>query len=88
MLNDEGKLVSARLIDENDEAEGIKRYAYVETSPVSERFNFFTKVDSLCKEAIDEFIKVTYEAYKKHVGTNSALHIPRFLAMSRNTEGL
>jgi len=68
VLNDEGKLVSARLIDENDEAEGIKRYAYVETSPVSERFNFFTKVDSLCKEAIDEFIKVTYEAYKKHVG--------------------
>lgn len=68
ILSDDGGLVSSRVIDEDEEAVGFKRYAYVEASRPSERYNYQTRVDSLCKEAVDKFLEITYEAYKKHVG--------------------
>jgi hypothetical protein len=68
VLNDKGEMISCKIIDENDVAMGKKRYAYIMATQPSPRYNFQTHVDTLSKEAMDAFIDITYETYKKHVG--------------------
>ena len=55
---------------------GIKRYAYVKTSEPKGRFNNSSYVDTLSKEAIAEFIRITYESYKNAVGDSFGETIP------------
>lgn len=76
ILNTDGTLKSGKPIGENDSAEGTKWYAYVTTPEESGWYNNQTYVDTLSKEAMDEFIKVTYEAYKKSVGDEFDKTVP------------
>jgi len=76
VLDEKGFLKSYKEIDENDEAEGVKKYAYVEATVPTGRFNNQGYVDTLSKEAIQEFIKVTHESYKKKVGDEFGKIIP------------
>ena len=75
-LNDNGKLVKSRVIDEAEIANGAKWYAYVCCDRESGWTNNQTYVDTLSKEAIDKFIQITHEAYKKHVGDEFGKTIP------------
>ena len=75
-LDRDGKLREYRMIDESDEAKGIKRYAYVKTAEESGWFNGETYIDTLSCEAMQEFIKVTYEAYKNSVGDSFGKTVP------------
>lgn len=68
VLDEDGKLKSYKEISSGDEAEGIKKYAYVKTTPESGWFNNQSYVDTLSKEAMQKFIDITYEGYKKSVG--------------------
>ena len=75
-LNADGTLKRGDLIAEDAEAHGTKWYVYVCTMARTGRFNGQTYVDTLDKEAIREFIRVTYDAYDKAVGEEFGKNIP------------
>ena len=76
VLNTDGTLKSAEIIDFEAKARGTKWYAYVCTMGPSGWYNGQTYVDTLSKEAIDEFIKITYESYEKAVGKDFGESVP------------
>ena len=76
ILNDKGELVSAKRIGEDDQAQGVKWYAYMEHATADPWFNDCAYVDTLRPEAIDEFIKVTHDEYKRGVGKDFGGVVP------------
>ena len=72
----DGYMVSYKKIDENEQAKGLKRYFYVETAAENGWWNNTAYVDMLCPEAMDKFIEITYEAYKKAVGESFGKSVP------------
>lgn len=76
VLNDNGEITEYKVIGENEDAKGVKWYAYIFTPEESGWFNNQTYVDTLSKEAMDEFIKITYERYKEKVGDKFGGVIP------------
>lgn len=76
-LNAKGELESYSRIAEDDSAKGTKWYAYIVTNPANDPwYNNQAYVDTLDKESMDEFIRVTYEAYKDAVGDEFGKTIP------------
>ena len=65
-----------RRIGENDEAEGYKWYAYMESDRPNTWHNLQTYVDTMNKEAIEKFIEITHEKYKQTVGEGFGKTIP------------
>jgi len=76
VLDKNGDLESYRHIDEKDNASGFKLYAYAETAISSPWFNNQTYVNTLDKTSIQEFIRVTHNAYKKRFGKDFGGVIP------------
>jgi hypothetical protein len=66
ILNEEGELEEYRAIGEGEDARGIKLYAYDETSLPNPWYNNQTYVNTLDREAVGEFIRVTYERYGEY----------------------
>ena len=70
------------MIGENDKAKGMKRYAFVEPTAVDEDKDYAgwhnggTPVDAMSDEAVQKFVDITYETYKKHVGESFGDTIP------------
>lgn len=76
-LSEKGELARySRLSSPDENAGGDKWYAYLMTQEASPWYNNQTYVDTLNGEAIEKFIEVTYEAYKKAVGDNFGNVIP------------
>lgn len=67
-LNFDGTLAGFKRIPRDGKADGTKWYAFCAISRPSAWYNNQTYIDTLNKDAVDEFIKVTHEAYKKNVG--------------------
>lgn len=67
-LNADGKLVSSKIIGENDKAEYTKWYAYCRVHPNEPWTNYRSHMDLSTKESVDEFIKITYDAYQNACG--------------------
>lgn len=76
VLDENGYLKSYKKINENDEVEGVKWYAYREIYCTSPWYNNQTYVDTLSKEAIDRFIEVTHEKYKEVCGDEFGETVP------------
>ena len=76
ILNEKGELASARRIGEDDPAEGVKWYAYMEHATADPWFNDCAYVDTLRPEAIDEFIRITHDEYKRGVGKDFGGVVP------------
>lgn len=76
VLNENGELLSYEMIDEKADAKGKKWYVYIKTAACSPWFNNQAYADLLNKETIDEFIKVTYDAYEKAVGEEFGKTVP------------
>lgn len=66
VLDENGYLKEYKRIEENDTAEGTKWYAMLEINTPSSWYNNQTYIDTLSKEAIERFVEVTHETYKKH----------------------
>ena len=75
-LDEAGYLASYEKIDDPAEAKGTAWYAYMETPNPNPWYNNQTYVDTLNPKAIDRFIEVTYETYKKNVGGEFGKAIP------------
>lgn len=67
-LDSEGYLDSYKKIDENEEAEGTKWYAYLKIHAPSPWYNGQTYVNTLDKKSIERFVEVTHEKYKEAIG--------------------
>lgn len=76
ILNKDCTLKEYKKIEENDAASGMKRYAYILTNENTPWYNNQAYVDTLSKRAIDKFIELTYEGYKKAVGDEFGKTIP------------
>ena len=76
VLNDTGELIDYKIIDDDAVSEGRKWYAYIESQEESSRFNNQTYVDTMNKEAIEEFVKITHEKYKEVVGCEFGKTVP------------
>ena len=76
VLNENGELSEYKMIDKSNVARGRKWYVYIETRENEPWFNNQAYVDTLNKEAIDEFIKITYDTYKNAVGDEFGKTIP------------
>ena len=68
VLDENGCLKSSKRIGEEEKAEGIKWYAYMEHATADPWFNNQAYVDTLRPEAIQEFIQETHEKYKEGIG--------------------
>ncbi len=75
-LDEDGSLVRYSRIDAEEPAQGIKRYAYVAAGTNTPRYNNQAYVDTMSKEAISEFIRITHEAYKGCVGEDFGGAVP------------
>ena len=75
-LDSEGYLEKYSRINRDDEAEGIKYYVGASALPDSPRFNNQEYLDTMDKEAVAEFIRVTYDRYKEVVGDRFDKSVP------------
>lgn len=77
-LNENGELLSYKLLNEGEKTEGIVRYAYCRVNPpvLPGWHNGETYVDTLNPKAIQRFIEITHEAYKKAVGDEFGKTVP------------
>ena len=67
-LNEKGELASYTKTKEMPKENETKWYVYTLTQKPDSWYNGQTYADTLSKEAIDKFIEVTYDGYKKAVG--------------------
>ena len=71
-----GEMVGYKKIEKNTPSKN-KKYFYLEQKQGGEpRFNYQAYVDTLSKDAIDEFISTTHEKFKKCVGDKFGKSVP------------
>lgn len=75
-LDKDGYLISSKRINEEDEAEHEKWYAYLEQPNESGWYNNQTYVNTLDKKAMDKFIEITYEAYNRTIADEFDKTVP------------
>ena len=75
-FNKKGEIVKSRAIAEDESAEHTKLYAYVFCEKESGWYNNQTYLDTISKEAVDEFIHITHDAYKKNIGDEFGKTVP------------
>lgn len=76
LLNPDGTLADYRQIAPSDAAEGKKWYAYVCTPKSNPWYNNQTYIDTMNPEAVQAFIKLTYEGYKAQIGDRFSKTVP------------
>lgn len=76
VLDENGYLADYKRIEENDEVQGTKWYAFLEIHTSSSWYNDQAYADTLSKEAIEKFIEVTHEKYKAKVGDEFDRTVP------------
>ena len=76
LLNENGELSEYSVTKDKPKDNETKWYAYIAIESESGWFNNQTYVDTLSKKAIDRFIEVTHEAYKKAVGDRFGKSVP------------
>lgn len=75
-LDENGDLLSYKRIGLSDSAKNKKYFAYLEYDSDDPYFNGQAYVDTLKKAAIDKFIEVTHEKYKKVIGDEFGKSVP------------
>ncbi|MBQ8356786.1 MAG: hypothetical protein IJX39_03150 [Clostridia bacterium] len=75
-LDENGALLSYRKLKKGEGAKGAVWNAYLQVANTSPRFNNQAYVNTLDKKAIDRFIEITYEPYKKRVGKDFGKAVP------------
>lgn len=76
LLNENGELSDYSVTKDKPKDNETKWYAYIAIESESGWYNNQTYVDTLSKKAIDRFIEVTHEAYKKAVGDRFGKTVP------------
>lgn len=72
----EDRLEDYRVIGAGEQARGEKWYLYTMFKPLTGWHNGYTYLDTMNGDAVDAFIQVTYEAYKREVGAEFGKNVP------------
>ncbi len=75
-LDNNGFMTSYKLLKDGEIASGKCRYAYVVSEEPTGWFNGEAYLDTLNPEAVNKFIEITHETYKKEVGEEFGKTIP------------
>lgn len=75
-FDERNRLAHYRQIQPSQAAKGEKWYAYVLLGERSGWYNGYTYLDTMNPAAVDKFIDVTHEAYKKEVGDEFGKAVP------------
>jgi hypothetical protein len=78
-LGADGRLASYRRLKQGESAAGARGrvwYAYLETAEPNQWFNNQGYVDTLSREAIERFVEVTHEAYRRELGSEFGKSVP------------
>ncbi len=75
-LDDKGCLAAYRKLKDGEEATHSPWYAYMEYAVQNPRYNGQTYVDTMNKAAIEKFVEITHEAYKKEIGDMFGTTVP------------
>ena len=75
-LDGDGCLESYNMLKDGEAAENKEWFVYLESPLESPRFNNQTYVDTLSKDAIAEFIRLTYKGYKDALGDDFGTAAP------------
>ncbi len=76
ILDENGYLAGYKAIDETDEAQGTKWYAYIKIHTPSPWYNNQTYLDTLNPKAVKRFVEVTHERYKETIGEHFGNVVP------------
>lgn len=76
VLDENGCLKNYKVLSDGETAEGREWFAYLESPHQSPRYNGQTYVDTLNKKAIERFLEVTHETYKKYIGERFGKSVP------------
>lgn len=76
VLDENGCLQSGRRIGEHEAALGRKWYAYVETDMPSAWYNNQTYANTLDKNTIQQFIRITHDRYLETIGDEFGTSVP------------
>ena len=75
-LDDNGCLQAYRILKENERATDDEWFAYLETESPHPWYNNQTYVNSLDKNAVNRFIELTHEKYRKKLGKSFGTDCP------------
>lgn len=75
-FDERDRLAHYKQISPSQSAKGEKWYAYVLLGARSGWYNGYTYLDTMNPAAVDKFVDVTYEAYKKEVGEEFGKTVP------------
>lgn len=85
---DSGYLKKASIIKEEDRAEGVKWYLYIELAKESPWCNNQTYVDTMKQEAISSFIHLTHDRYAEVLQDDFGRSIPAIFTDEPHINGL
>lgn len=75
-LNEQGELASYRVLDKDEKASGRLLYAFLRVLAPSTWFNNSSYVDTLRKETMDAFIRITHDRYAARLGKHLGTTVP------------
>ncbi len=75
-LDGNGCLKEYKMLSDGENAENIAWYAYMEYAVPSPRYNGQTYVDTMSKKAIEKFVEITHESYKREIGDKFGKSVP------------
>lgn len=76
LFDGHGKIKTYQVISKQEETIGEKWYAYALLAEKSGIFNGFTYLDTMNGDAVEKFIEVTHEAYKRELGEEFGKSVP------------
>ncbi|MBR6766228.1 MAG: hypothetical protein IKM06_07065 [Clostridia bacterium] len=75
-LDENGFLTDYKRLDENEDYDGDIWYGYMYIGGASGWYNGQSYIDTLSKAAVEEFVRITYDAYYNAVGEDFGKSIP------------
>lgn len=77
-VNDEGVMTSFVKLKDGESKENVRHFYCMTKTEGEPRFNYQTYADTMSKEAMDKFIAMTHEVYKREVGQYFGNALPAF----------
>lgn len=74
--NEAGEMCAYHRLADGEQTDATVYYLYAETQRPGGRYNGQTYVDTLSKEAMQRFVEITHEAYRRKVGTEFGKTVP------------
>ncbi|WP_251546385.1 glycosyl hydrolase [Pumilibacter intestinalis] len=76
LFDAQGKIKTYAVVADNEKPNGEKWYAYMLLAEKSGIFNGYTYLDTMNATAVEKFIEVTHEAYKRELGDEFGKSVP------------